>query len=408
MGWLASSPARPALGSFLALAISAGCASAVVRQSSGADSGGAASQSDAGLGGGGGGGSTGPHFDAGLPPLAMVDGVLGNLVLDGKSLVTTRRDFQTQAGSLIRADVQTWAVTTILADGPGLYIGAGLTADAARFYFFGSSAPAPGNAGIYAYPRAGGAPTRLTGVGTLSAHTGPFTLASSIAVDATRVFWIEHGADPTQDQSTLMAAPIAGGPGAALYALTPPEAMLGSLAVDATSIYFTTIVWMPTSAVSAYALPLAGGPPAQIWTTSDATYVGQSSIVADGTGEYVIDQGPIDTDCSPFHGTVFRLHDPDPPVIEASLISGVGPAAIAGGTAYVGSAASCNESWPVGTLARIPSPGSQTVLASGLWSPISIVVDGKDVYWDAALYDPTKPNPGILVPSAYGFLHATQ
>lgn len=222
-----------------------------------------------GAGGGGGSAPSGP---------ALVTGLRwpGAMVVDGQSLVLTS-GADTEQGTLVRVAIGSWAMTTLAGDA-SFVVDAPLAADAENIYFFAEQGG--GTPAVYAYPRAGGAPIKIT--------DAPDHL-SGLAVDADRVYFV--------DLEGVKAAPLAGGPPTTFA--TPPAGVKpgAGLAVDATNVYWSTSVTStsgsPMSGV--FATPRAGGATTQIASVFDPV-----QIVVDGGWLSVLDDGMPVVDCGPF------------------------------------------------------------------------------------------------------------
>ncbi len=218
------------------------------------------------------------------------------------------------------------------------------------------------------------------------------------------MYWTELGADPSQPGGSVMAAPIAGGPAVTLASIDSPEVPSGGLAVDATSLYWTTNTFQETLLGSVYAMPLAGGAPARLLT--DVTPI---QVTSDGAFVYVLDQGTNEGDCALNSGGLTRVPlDGGTAVSLNDQLYGASAFAIGGGKAYIAAGASCGGAPPQGTLSSLPLvPGaSLTTLATGAWQPITVVVDGADVYASEDSWPKTFPSdPGQ--PYAGGIVHVT-
>jgi hypothetical protein len=340
--------------------------------------------------------------DAG--PLAPVVSISepGPMVLDGKSLVLTSTDLNGSSGALVRVALGSWTVTKLAGGDSSLFVSRPLTADAQRFYFLGGPTYTAVNA-IYALPRAGGTPIQITGIGTIFAdNSNGAGYQSGLAVDAGRIYWIEYvyTGDPSlhlQPPSRVMAAPLAGGPATAIYTVSPPEMLTGALTTDATQLYFTTTVSSTQNRL--YAMPSAGGPP---------TVVSQSAIASiadDGWGQVTIDAGFAylldfhpDPQCTS-KGDLVRvpLAGGAPSTLFAGVV-GARTFALGSGNAYLGSSGSCDPNTVSGSIDHVPLAGGPSANSgTGAWTPVSIVVDGADVYVSAAAVFTTPPGgEGIL------------
>lgn len=156
----------------------------------------------------------------------------------------------------------------------------------------------------------------------------------AIAVDASRVYWIDTGSD------TVMAMPSDGGtPVTLAYGQYNPSA----IAVDATHVYWTNtgngqcsddgalgVLDCPGSAVMS--VPLGGGTP-----TTIASAESPIALVVDATSVYWVNAPYLD----------------DSNVATGSIVKA-----------------------PLGG-------GASTTLASGLYAPFAIAVNASDVYWTA-------------------------
>ncbi len=318
----------------------------------------------------------------------------GQMVVDGDALVVTSLDRDTGVGSLVRLTIGSWEATTLAGGTPGMSVGTALAADAQRFYFF--AADGQGSAAVYALPRAGGSPAKIADVGTAGGDAGTAAqigLTSAIAVDASRVYWTESGADPTLAGGSLKAAPLAGGAAATLVMIGAPEVPSGGLAVDATSVYWTTNLFQQTALGTVYAMPVAGGPQATL-----LGYVTPVQIAVAGSALYVLDQGTSEGDCSLSDGALTQVPlDGGTPGPVVDSLYGATTFAIAGGKAYVGTGVSCNGAPPNGGVGSAPlvPHSSLTPLVSGAWLPVSIAAAGADVYASEDTWPMSFPNmPG--------------
>jgi hypothetical protein len=368
------------LVSLLALtaALGGACFNSVNKSKLESSTGTGGSPPDAGSGGGGGaggGGGGGVVFpDAGAAPVVTVASP-GQMVLDGDSLVLTSLDTLTGIGSLVRVAIGSWTVTPILTGSTALSVAYALTADTQSFYFF--AADDQGNNAVYAYPRAGGtAPVMLAAAGNVTGSSA----AASIAVDATRIYWVQFATDPTQAGGTVMAAPIGGGTAVELASINAPEEPSGGIAVDATQLYWTTSVAAQLEG-AVYAMPLSPPtPPAQplsIYSGSAPQWV-----ASDGTSAYVLDVGLAMGDCAPSSGSlvVIPLAGGATKTLIDTLYGAV-TFALDGGQAYIATGSSCEGTSPNGTVLDVPlDGGSITGLATGPWQPITLVVDGATLY----------------------------
>ena len=345
--------------------------------------------------------------DAGTPLPVVHPSVMvtwpGQMVLDGTSLVVTSLDRDSGVGSLVRVTPGSWKTTTLAGGTPGTSVGHALAADAQRFYYFASDGQ--GNAAVYALPRAGGAPAKIADVGTPVGDAGTasqvFT-SGAIAVGASRVYWTELGADPTQPGGSVRVAPLAGGPAVTLATIDAPEVPSGGLAVDASSVYWTTNTFQQTLLGSVYAMPVAGGAAARLLT--DVTPI---QVTSDGAFVYVLDQGTNEGDCALNSGSLTRIPlDGGAANALNSQIYGASAFAIAGGKAYIATGVSCGGAPPQGALSSLPlMPGaSLTTLATGAWQPVTVVVDGADLYVSEDAWPKSFPSePGQ--PYAGGIVH---
>ena len=357
--------------------------------------------------GGATGGSTGGG-DAGPPPVVQPSVNTkwpGQMVADGTNLVVTDLNRDTGIGSLVRVAIGSWQKTTLAGGTEGMSVGHALAADAQRFYFF--AADGQGNAAIYSLPRAGGAPTKIADVGTAGGDAGTagqvFT-SGAIAVDASRVYWTEMGPDPTQPGGAVKAAPVAGGATVTLATIFAPEVPSGGLAVDTTSLYWTTNTFNQTLQGSVYAMPVGGGAAARLLGG-----VTPAQVTSDGAFIYVLDQGTNEGDCALTSGTLTRV-PLDGGAADAlnGQLYGASAFAIAGGKAYIASGASCGDAPPQGVLSSLPlvHGASLDTLATGPWQPVTVVVNGADVYisedsWPESFpSEPGQPYSGGIVRSA--------
>lgn len=358
------------------LALAGACFSSVTRSNAASSTGTGGSHPDGGPatgGGGSGGGGAGGGIafpDAGVAPVTTIASP-GQMVLDGDSLVLTTTDTITGIGSLVRVAIGSWAVTPLIAGSATMSVAYALTADAESFYFFAGDGH--GDEAIYAYPRAGGAgPTMIAATGNVTGSSA----AASIAVDADRVYWVQFATDGTQPGGAVMAAPIAGGPAVELASVNAPEAPSGGIAVDAAKLYWTTSITAQLEG-NVFAMPLAGGVPASIYSGSAPRWV-----ASDGVSVYVLDVGLVEADCAPSGGSLVAV--PIAGGAAKTLIDtlyGATTFALGGAQAYIVTGSSCNGTAPHGTVLGVPlAGGAATGLAVGDWQPISLVVDGADLY----------------------------
>jgi hypothetical protein len=320
-------------------------------------------------GGAGGGTSCAGGSDAGTPPLLVSIPNAGQMVLDGDSLVLTSN------GALVRVELGSWTVTTLAGDA-SLTISQALAADAKNFYFFAEDDQNP--IALFSCPRAGGAVTKIAD----APSAVQWATWGVIAVDASRVYWVDVlGGD-------VMAAPLNGGPATVIAQGTD---LSGGIAVDATSVYWTTSPNVPPGQQGVggvYAMPLAGGPPALL----PATVSQPSQVVSDGTSLYVLDSGLAVFECGTFHGQLVKIPlAGGAATVLASDLDNVVGFAIGNGNAYVTSDDNCDTATPVGTFMKVPlAGGPSTTLATDGWYTLSIVVDDPAAPGCATVYFVTR------------------
>jgi hypothetical protein len=275
-----------------------------------------------------------------------------------------------QGGSLLRLAIDTWKVTTLAGGDATFSLQTPLAADATSFYFIATSNPSSAAGAIYRLSRAGGAPTKL-------ADIADATGARNIAVDATRVYWMDLGAPMGSGMGSVHAVPIGGG---ADSVLATNQAIFGALAVDASSVYWAVASSDPTLA-DIVAMPVAGGAPATLATGQPAP----TMFVADGGFLYWMTAGSQQVDCTPTDGALLRIPVAGgAPATLAKNIAGASAFTVAGGEiAFTQLGAFCNgPSGPVGAVARVPVTGGAPVtLAPAVSDPGSVIVDGSKVYF---------------------------
>ena len=330
-------------------------------------------------------GAGGAYIDASIPLYAMVPAP-GQMVLDGDSLVLTSTDTTTTVGTLLRLPLGGTTTTVLTGGTVDVNVASVLTADANQFYYFAGDAS--GAYAVYALPRSGGTPTKIADTGTV---VGAFT-AAALAVDATRVYWVQFATDPTQAGGTVMAAPLGGGAAVELASVSNPDVPSGGIAVDGTSVYWTTTLFGASQTEgAAYSMPLAGGPPKVIY---QGFRPGQ--ITADGTSVYVLDVGVTAADCAPIMGTLIDIPLGGGPLSAvSSSLYGATNFLVANDEIYLAEGSDCAGSPPTGSLFKAPLVGDggvfPTLLGNGAWVPISLVLDGQ------TLYASVDGNPGGIV-----------
>ncbi len=234
---------------------------------------------------------------SGLITLATAPGTFGGIVVDGKNAYWSHQtqgpiQISVERTPLAPAAPSVTEVTNLL----GAFYAGGVAVDATTVYFTTNSlvAGAPKNGTMVSAqtvlsPVDGTGPVPLATDGSTlflasqsGLYTGTATLslpalvpvkassigASDIAINGTRVF----GAG----DSTVWSLPIAGGP---TSTFTTQELGAGGVAVDTTTVYFTT-------ATEVRATPIAGGGPIKVLARG---YTQLGHIAADGTAVYFTD-----------------------------------------------------------------------------------------------------------------------
>jgi hypothetical protein len=201
-----------------------------------------------------------------------------------------------------------------------------------------------------------------------------YTLASgvnptSIAVDATSVYWTTGS---TVAGGTVMKVPLAGGNPTTLASRQddPPY----GIAVDVTSVY-----WTNTTAGSVMSVALAGGKP----TTLASGQSAPRDIAVDAT-------------------SVYWTNSTSPGSVMSVPLAGGKPTTLASGQVipYGIAVDATSVYWTThgllavgdGTVMKVPlAGGALTTLASGQLGPYGIVVDATSVYWT------NNSNPGMVM-----------
>jgi hypothetical protein len=119
------------------------------------------------------------------------------------------------------------------------------------------------------------------GGGTLTTLASRVDSASGIAVDATSAYWVEGpglGAGGKDSTQNLMQVPLGGGTPVTLATAKLGQGMLGTVAVDATTAYWTTF----QERAPILSVPLGGGTPTTLATTDGDTL----GVVVDSTSLY--------------------------------------------------------------------------------------------------------------------------
>jgi hypothetical protein len=206
------------------------------------------------------------------------------------------------------------------------------------------------------------------GGGTSQTLASPNTTVFFLAVDATSVYWTE-----TLTGGSLVKVPIAGGATQTLAAEATTGQDYGSIAVDATSVYYLASA-APGAGVVAR-MPVNGGTPQTLVSGSPSLrdFVGVNCPLppagCNATTVYwmasTVDAGA---------GTLTSV--PADGGMQATLASGLSPVAIAVNPASVYWSNTDNPS----AVMKVPVGGGMPVtLASG--HPTGIAVDGTSVYW---------------------------
>jgi hypothetical protein len=179
-----------------------------------------------------------------------------------------------------------------------------------------------------------------------------------LAVDSTSVYWTT---------SAVLKVPIGGGTPTTLASPTST----GLIAVDSKSVYWTSQVGFSGSVMK---VPLAGG----ALTTLGSTGTNPAGIVVDSTSVYWIEAGGGTNS-----GTVMKVPlGGGTPVPLASAQSSPGGIAIDSTRVYWTNAGSVGTSTADGTVMSIPlGGGTPTTLASGQLGPTRVAVDSTSVYW---------------------------
>ena len=113
-------------------------------------------------------------------------------------------------------------------------------------------------ASVMRVPIGGGTPTRLATAQSPSA----------LALDATRAYW--------EDNGSIFATPLEGG---AVTRLAAGQSLVGSIAVDAESVYWRTVDW-DSGLGAVMKAPIGGGAPTQLASTHEG--VDWGLLVKDG------------------------------------------------------------------------------------------------------------------------------
>ena len=83
----------------------------------------------------------------------------------------------------------------------------------------------------------------------------------ALAVDATSVYWTNHGSGQFTSDGSVMSVPIAGG---TPVTLAPGRVAPGGIAVDASNVYWTEYGGNGKALGAVMAVPLAGGNPTSL------------------------------------------------------------------------------------------------------------------------------------------------
>ena len=214
------------------------------------------------------GGSTdGPGASAVAVTLGSQGNEPNGLAVYGTEVYWASVDWQSDAGPSGTGSVQ-----AISADGGGVTVlGTGVlpsavAVDGTSVYW--TDSPASGSIDILRTPRAGGA----TSVLAMDQQ-----MATGIVVDATSIYWVVRQGTSTPvpmkpsvvipgSQDALLKMPLGGGPPVTLATSSATNGLCvsGCIAVDATSVYWA-------SSDSVLKVPLAGGSPVSLASTSGAT-----------------------------------------------------------------------------------------------------------------------------------------
>jgi hypothetical protein len=128
------------------------------------------------------------------------------------------------------------------------------------------------------------------------------------------------------------------------------------------------------------AMPLAGGTP----TTLVTMQMNPARLIVDGTSLYWLDNGSLGIDCTPTDGRIASVSlAGGAPVMLAWNLAGAGDFTVVGGIVYYSTVGAwCNAlTTPLGSVVKIPKGGGLMNLATLLWSPGSLVVDGKTLFF---------------------------
>jgi hypothetical protein len=304
----------------------------------------------------------GPTFDAGCSGPGVVTLVSRpqftwfgeSIAVDDTSLYWLEHGEETQGeGRLMRVSKcgGTPEQIATTANYPGRVV-----VDATRAYWSNQSSSDTG--GVMSVPLAGGAATILQASGN----------ATGIALDATYVYWIDHGA-------AVMRTPKVGG---AAVTLASGQVPWDTVAVNASRIVWTN---QPAMGWSLTAMPVAGGPLITLASASTGSVVTYPGLAIDDTRAYWIAYGPG-------YGAIGAI-------LSVPLDPATGGAPVMLATAYPTSIAvdAANVFWTdypnmtgAGAVKRIPkSGGAVSTLASGLAdAPSDIAIDATRVYWTGA------------------------
>ncbi len=232
--------------------------------------------------------------------------------------------------------------TTLLTTGQASPLG--LVVDGNGYWVTGGTARGGGS--VVAFRFATGTSTTLA--------TGPGN-AYSVAATPSSIFWLAQGAAGTGVD--LAQVGLDGGAPAPLAALTGPAAG-GGLAIDAETAYFG--VGTRAGGGALFSVPLAGGPPATLWTSA----AGQPTDVVLGAG-----------------AVYFLVPAASPQGAIWSVAPGAGPAALVSGLDAPAHLAIDDTSayWTSpgdGQVYSVPlTGGTPAVVAADLVAPLALAVD---------------------------------